>query len=183
MSVNNSCIISIQCFKSIIFSSITVCYPDTGPLHRAAAPHNSDLRDFHEYLQKEVWGAQNCTRQSSRRFGLERTRLTEASVAVCFDSAHTTYFETICVLYYVAQIWVVPALMHSVMTHVTPHQAPVPRVQTSPDGDQTSDDSHHNFSNSVSCCFHESPRAWNCSRRSAIWLQTLLVQMIITMFW
>ena len=29
------------------------------------------------YLQKQVWGAQNCTRQSSRRFGLERTRLTE----------------------------------------------------------------------------------------------------------
>ena len=59
--------------------------------------HNSDLRDFHEYLQKQVWGAQNCTRQSSRIFGLERTRLTEASVAVCFDSAHPTYFETICV--------------------------------------------------------------------------------------
>ena len=53
-------------------------------------------------------GAQNCTGQSSRRFGLERTRLTETSVAVCFDSAHPTYFETICVLSYVAQIWVVP---------------------------------------------------------------------------
>ena len=35
--------------------------------------------------------------QSSRRFGLERTRLTVASVAICFNSAHTTYFETICV--------------------------------------------------------------------------------------
>ena len=42
--------------------------------------------------------------QSSRRFGLERTRLTEASVAVCFNSAHPTYLETICVLSYVAQI-------------------------------------------------------------------------------
>ena len=56
------------------------------------------------YLQKQVWGAQNCTRQSSRIFGLERTRLTEASVAVCFDSAHPTYLETICVLSNVAQI-------------------------------------------------------------------------------
>ena len=31
----------------------------------------------------------------------------EASVATCFDSAHPTYLETICVLSYVAQIWVV----------------------------------------------------------------------------
>ena len=61
------------------------------------ARHDSDFRDSHEYLQKQVWGAQNCTRLSSRRFGLERTKLTEASVAVCFDSAHPTYFETICV--------------------------------------------------------------------------------------
>ena len=69
--------------------------------------HNSDLRDSHEYLQKQVWGAQNCTRQSSRRFGLERTRLTEASITVCFDSEHPTYLETLCVLSYAAQIWVV----------------------------------------------------------------------------
>ena len=54
-----------------------------------------------------MWGAQSCTRQSSRIFGLERTRLTDASVAVCFDSVHPTYLETICVLSYVAQIWVV----------------------------------------------------------------------------
>ena len=47
----------------------------------ASSEHNSDLRDFHEYLQKQVWDAQNCTRQSNRRFGLVRTRLTEASVA------------------------------------------------------------------------------------------------------
>ena len=67
-------------------------------------PHNSDLRDSHEYLQKQVWGAQNCTRKNSRRFGVERIRLTKASVAVCFDSAHPTYLETICVLSYVAQI-------------------------------------------------------------------------------
>ena len=60
-------------------------------------PHNSDLRGFHEYLQKQVWDAQNCTRQNKRRFGLERTKLTEASVTYCLDSAHPTYFETICV--------------------------------------------------------------------------------------
>ena len=63
-----------------------------------------------------VLGAQNCIRQSSRRFGLERTRLMEASVAVCFDSAHPTYLETIFVLSCVAQIWVVPSCAEHVKT-------------------------------------------------------------------
>ena len=35
--------------------------------------HNSDMRDSHEYIQKQVWGEQIFTRQSSFR-----TRLTEA---------------------------------------------------------------------------------------------------------
>ena len=69
--------------------------------------HNSDLRDFHKYIHKQVWGAQIFTRQSSRRFGLVRTWLTEACSIVFYDSAHPTYLETICVLSYVAQIWVV----------------------------------------------------------------------------
>ena len=74
--------------------------PSQGVLPQVGeALHNSDLRDSREYFQKQVWGAQNCTRQSSRRFGLLRNRLTEVSVAVCFDSAHPTYYlGTICVL-------------------------------------------------------------------------------------
>ena len=42
--------------------------------------HNSDLRDSysHEYIQKQVWGEQIFTRyQSSRRFDLVKTRLTD----------------------------------------------------------------------------------------------------------
>ena len=53
--------------------------------------HNSDLRDSHECLEKQVWVAWILTRQSSRRLGLERTKLTAVSVTVCFNSAHPTY--------------------------------------------------------------------------------------------
>ena len=44
--------------------------------------------------------AQNSTRQSSRRFGLERTRLMKASVAVCFNSTHPTqaFWNNLCTL-------------------------------------------------------------------------------------
>ena len=35
--------------------------------------HNSDLRDFHEYILKQVWGAQIYTRRSNRRFDLVET--------------------------------------------------------------------------------------------------------------
>ena len=61
------------------------------------AGHNTDLRDSHEYIQKEVWGAQIFTSWSSNRFDLVDTRLTEASNIVFYDSAHPTYLETICV--------------------------------------------------------------------------------------
>ena len=63
---------------------------DSGELS-AQYTHNSDLRDFHKYIHKQVWGAQIFTRQSSRRFGLVRTWLTEACSIVFYDSAHTTY--------------------------------------------------------------------------------------------
>ena len=36
------------------------------------ATHNSDLRDSHEYIQKEVWGEPNFFK--ARRFCLEDTR-------------------------------------------------------------------------------------------------------------
>ena len=63
----------------------------------ARKPHNSDLRDSLEYLEKQMWGALICKRLSSSRFDLVRTRLTEACRFVYNDSAHTTYLETICV--------------------------------------------------------------------------------------
>ena len=44
----------------------------------AAAPHNSDLRDSHEYTKKQMWVEQIYTRQSSRRFDFVETRPTEA---------------------------------------------------------------------------------------------------------
>ena len=44
-----------------------------------------------------MWGARICKRTSSSRFDLVRTRLTEACSFVSYDSAHTTYLETICV--------------------------------------------------------------------------------------
>ena len=42
--------------------------------------HNSDLRDSHEYIQKQVWGE---PKQSSRRFDLVETRLRGAFKASC----------------------------------------------------------------------------------------------------
>ena len=38
--------------------------------------HNSDLRDSHEYIKKQVWGERIITRQHSRGFDLVETRLT-----------------------------------------------------------------------------------------------------------
>ena len=69
-----------------------------------ANKHNIDLRDSREYTKKQVWGEHIFTRQSSRGFDLVETRRIEASSIVYYDSAHTTYLETICVLSYVAQI-------------------------------------------------------------------------------
>lgn len=67
-----------------------------------------------------------------------------------------------------------PALMHrNDPRH--PYQAPVPGSRRQPRVIRPAWDSHHNFLQSDSCCFHESPRAWNCLRRTTIWLQTLLV--------
>ena len=64
--------VSIECFKSIIFSSITVYYRDTGPFSRAAAPalmHRNDTR--HPYqapvprVQTSSEGDQACLGLSS----------------------------------------------------------------------------------------------------------------------
>ena len=60
--------------------------------------HNSDLRDSLKYTKKQVWAERILTRQSSKRLGSVRTRLTEACSFVYYDSAHTTYLETIFVL-------------------------------------------------------------------------------------
>ena len=67
-------------------------------MNRNLPPHNSDLRDSHE------WGAWICNSLSTSRFDLVRTWLTEACSFVSYDSAHTTYLETICVLSDVAKI-------------------------------------------------------------------------------
>ena len=54
--------------------------------------HNSDMRDSHEYTTQES----NCeasgfsNRKSSRRFA--ETRLLEASIIVCYDSAHPNFY-------------------------------------------------------------------------------------------
>ena len=61
----------------------------------SSSGHNSDLRDFHEYIQNQVWGERLFTRQSCRRFYLVEIRCTEASNIVCFDSTHPMYLETI----------------------------------------------------------------------------------------
>ena len=66
--------------------------------------HNIDLRYFHEYILNQVWGAQIFTRQSSRRFDLVELWRTEALSILCYDSGHTTYLETICVLLDAAKI-------------------------------------------------------------------------------
>ena len=42
-----------------------------------------------------MWGELICKRQSSRRFYLVETRLTEATSIVCYYSAHPTYLESI----------------------------------------------------------------------------------------
>ena len=42
----------------------------------SALQHISDLRDSHEYIKKQVWGARILTRQRRRRFDLVETRLT-----------------------------------------------------------------------------------------------------------
>ena len=75
------------------------------------SPHNSDMRDSHECIQRQVWGEKIITRQSSRtiirRFDLVETRLEEACSVVQCDSSQPTYLEIICVRTDVAQIWVV----------------------------------------------------------------------------
>ena len=38
--------------------------------------HNSNVRDSHEYIKKQVWDEQIITRQHSRGFDLVETRLT-----------------------------------------------------------------------------------------------------------
>ena len=83
---------------------------DVTLLSSSGAPvHNSDLRDSHEHIKKQVLGAWIFIEQSRRRFDLGRTRLTVGSSLVCYDSAHNTDLKTICVLSDVAQIWVVGA--------------------------------------------------------------------------
>ena len=72
--------------------------------------HNSDLRDFSVYKQKQVGVGRIFKRPYSRRFDLVETRLMEACSIhslLWFCSAHPTYFETMCVHSDVAQIWVV----------------------------------------------------------------------------
>ena len=55
----------------------------------------------------QVWGVQIFTRQSCRRFDLVETWRTKAFSILCYDSAHTTYLKTICVLLDAAKTWVV----------------------------------------------------------------------------
>ena len=57
---------------------------------------NSDIRDANKYTTKQVWVEWIFIRQSIAG-GFVETRLTEASSIVCYDSAHPTYLETICV--------------------------------------------------------------------------------------
>ena len=40
-----------------------------GDCYLVSILHNSDLRDWHEYILKQVWGERIFTRQSSRSFG------------------------------------------------------------------------------------------------------------------
>ena len=53
--------------------------------------HKSDLRDSHEYFEKQKWGTRICNSLSRNRFDLVRTRLTEAFIIVGYDSARSTY--------------------------------------------------------------------------------------------
>ena len=46
--------------------------------------HNSDLRDSHEYIKKQVWGEEILTRQSSRRVGLVEKLLVLLSAIIPF---------------------------------------------------------------------------------------------------
>ena len=68
--------------------------------------HNSDLRDSREYTQKQVSGERIFTRQNRRRFG--KIRLKNA----CYDTAHTTYLQAICVHNDVSRIWAVSMSPH-----------------------------------------------------------------------
>ena len=65
-------------------------------------PQNSDMRDYHEYTQKQVGVEQILAGV------LVKTRLTKAASFVCYyDSNHPTYLEPICLRNNVAQISVV----------------------------------------------------------------------------
>ena len=44
------------------------CRVRCGPPHEACHRHNSDLRDFHVYIQTQVWRERILTRQCSMRF-------------------------------------------------------------------------------------------------------------------
>ena len=68
------------------------------------ACHNSDLRDSHEYTQKQVWGEQIFMRQSGMMFGSVTTIGWQKFLAL---SAYPTYLETISVHSDVTQIWAV----------------------------------------------------------------------------
>ena len=59
--------------------------------------HNSDLRDYHEYIQKQVWDEQIFTRQRSMRFDLVETMLPEACSIVHYDSTQPQYLVTNCI--------------------------------------------------------------------------------------
>ena len=62
--------------------------------------HNSDMRDSHEYIQKQVRVGRGVSKhlQGGVEEDLVETRLTEASSIICYDFAHPTYLETYCVL-------------------------------------------------------------------------------------
>ena len=61
--------------------------------------HNSDLRDSHEYIQKQVGGELIRTRHSGRMFELIAIRLTDTSGIVCllwFFSPHILRNQLLC---------------------------------------------------------------------------------------
>ena len=75
-------------------SSLRVSQPVSLPPH----PNNSEMRDSHKYIQKQVWGYN--AEKAGDWWNL-------SSIIVRYDSAHPKFLETICVHSNVAQIWVV----------------------------------------------------------------------------
>ena len=84
----------LSCCQNLI--SLTLLHT-TGTSQKQKVSHTTKILETPMSTYRNKRGVRRIVQDSSRRFGLQRTGLTEAFVAVCFDSAHPTYLETICV--------------------------------------------------------------------------------------